>query len=260
MTTVTEIITDAYRKGNLVALGASPSDNQNTEALRYLNRIVKSVFGNEAGDKFTSLAIGSHNYSRPSGYPWYPTTPDDTDWFVPANTRVMFNLTETVNLYLTPHPDDGARFAAIDVSGNLSTYPVTIYGNGRSIESSPSIILNTNNTDTEWFYRADTGNWIKYASLLIDDTFPFPSEFDDYFIIELALRLNPSYGTTIDDQSTAVHNRSKVQLRARYRQTTEMQSELALLRMPKVAIDRDNFGQTVSPSEAQIQFNKGYFF
>lgn len=260
MTTVSQIIIDAYRKGNLVALGASPTDAQNTEALRYLNRIVKSAFGNEAGEKLTSLAIGSENYQRPAGYPWYTNTPDDSYWFVPANVRVMFNLGETVTLYLDPNPDDGARFAAIDVSGTLSTYPAVVVGNGRTIESGTSITLNTNNIDTEWFYRADTGNWVKYAALTLTDTFPFPEEFDDYFIIELALRLNPSYGTSIDDQSTSIHNRSKVQLRARYRQITEMQAELGLVRMPKMAVDRDNYGQYASISATQAYFNKGFTF
>lgn len=260
MTTVAQIITDAYRKSNLLALGASPSDAQNSEALRYLNRFVKSVFGNEAGDKFTSLPIGSENYARPSGYPWYTTTPDDSDWFVPANIRVMLNLGQSVNLYLTPTPDDGARFALVDVLGNLTTYPVTVYGNGRNIELEPSITLNTNGTDSEWFYRADTGNWVKYASLALEDTFPFPEEFDDYFIIELALRLNPSYGVSIDDQTSSVHNRTKVQFRTRYRQTTEMPVEIGLVRMSKLAVDRDAHARNLSVSEDQALFDKGYPF
>lgn len=260
MTIVSQIITDAYRKSNLLAIGASPTDSQNSEALRYLNRFVKSVFGNEAGDRFASLPVGSQNYNRPSGYPWYSTTPDDSDWFVPANVRVMLNLQENVTLYLTPDPDDGARFGIIDVLGNLDTYPVTINGNGRNIESAHSITLDTNNTDSEWFYRADTGNWVKYASLELEDTFPFPEEFDDYFIIELALRLNPSYGVSIDDQTSAVYKRSKVQFRARYRQSTPVQSELGLIRMPKTAVDRDAHARNLSVSEDQSLFDKGYPF
>src|SRR3546814_5364482 len=53
--------------------------------------MVKSVFGDEVGEPLTALPIGSLNIDRPSGYPWWDTVPDG-DWFVPKNTRAVFNL------------------------------------------------------------------------------------------------------------------------------------------------------------------------
>ncbi len=257
MTTVTEIINDAFRQSNLVAAGQSPTGPQSTEALRYLNRIVKSVFGHEVGEPLRAIPIGSGNISRPSGYPWWNDVPDN-DWFVPENTRVMLNLENSVSLYLHPEPDNGSRFAAIDVAGNLSTYNVTVYGNGRLIEGVDSIILSTDDTNSEWFYREDIATWVKYAALLADDIFPFPEEFDDFFITVLAIRLNPSYGAALDPQSQLLLNRSRTQIRARYSIKVPTRSELALIRMPKMAADRDLLGASYDLYDPNSMFEKGW--
>src|SRR3546814_10171580 len=84
--------------------------------------MVKSVFGDEVGEPLTALPIGSLNIDRPSGYPWWDTVPDG-DWFVPKNTRAVFNLEAPLDLYLHPEPDDGSRLAVVDVAGNLATNP-----------------------------------------------------------------------------------------------------------------------------------------
>lgn len=257
MTLTSQIITDAYRQSNLLAIGVSPTQDQVDEALRYLNRIVKSVFGNEAGDPLEVFPVGRNNIQRPSGYPWWNTVPDN-DWFVPKNIRVMLNLEEPVSLYLHPEPDDGSRFAVIDASENVSTYNVTIQGNGRLIEGNFNLILNTDGVDKEWFYRADLGNWMLYAPLTMDIAFPFPEEFDDYFITLLAIRLNPQYGVMLDAQSKLVFDRSGRQLRARYTQNIPTRSELALIRMPKVSYDRDIWGTSYRYYNPNSMFDKGW--
>lgn len=257
MTLVSEIITDAYRQSNLLPINTSPTTAQQTEALRYLNRIVSSVFGNEAGENFTSFPIGRHNINRPQGYPWYNNEPDG-DWFVPKNTRVVLNLESALNLYLHPDPDDGSRFALMDMSNNLSTYNVRVYGNGRLIEGATYIDITVNGTDSEWFYRADTGNWQKYSPLLTSDTFPFPIAFDDFFITMLAMRLNPSYGTALSDESKEVLGRARSQLRSRYDQHIPMPSEYGLLRMSRMAQDRDEWGSAYMFYDANDMFTKGW--
>ena len=259
MTIVSEIITDAYRQSNLIEINGSPSLAQQQEALRYLIRIVKSVFGNEAGDPLEVFPIGRNNIERPSGYPWYDTVPDN-DWFVPKNTRVMLNLERPVTLYLHPDPDDGSRFAAIDVAENLATYNCTVQGNGRLIEGGFNITLNTDNLDAEWFYRADLGNWLRYAPLEIADEFPFPVEFDDFFITLLAIRLNPSYGQRLDEQSRYTFERASRQLKARYTQNIPVRSELALLRMPNLSLQRQIWGDSYRYYNPNSMFDKGWPF
>jgi hypothetical protein len=257
MTLVSQIITDAYRQSNILAIGDLPTDDQNTEGLTYINRVVKSVFGNEVGDPLMAFPIGGAGISRPAGYPWYGTVPD-ADWFVPKNTRLMFNLTQPVDIYLHPDPDAGTRFAVSDVTGNFSTYPVTVHGNGRLIEGAQSITLNTDDLKREWFYRDDTATWERYSPLEAADTFPFPEEFDDFFITMLAIRLNPSYGVQLDAQSEAIFKRSRSQLRTRYTQDVPMRSEIALIRLSRMTAERDLYGTEDYFYDPTAMFDKGW--
>ena len=151
--------------------------------------------------------------------------------YVAANSRLMLDLTAAIDIYLTPSPMDGARFGVVDVAGNLATYNAVIRGNGRQIEGASSITLNTNATKTNWFYRGDLGNWVKVTALLASDQSPFPSEFDDYLTTFLALRLNPRYGATSSEEQVEMFKRCGRQLRARYKQTTEVGSEDSLVRL-----------------------------
>jgi len=253
MATVLQIITDAYRQSNLISIGVAPTSLQETEGLRYLNRIVKSVFGQEVGENLEAIPIGAAGISRPSGYPWWKTDPGG-DWFIPKNVRLMLNLEQSTNFYLHPAPDDGSRFAVIDVAGNLSTYPVTVYGNGRIIESADSVTLNTNSYNAEWFYRADLATWKKYSPLAILDTFPFPEEFEDFFILSLAFRLNPAYQRAFDQQSLISFNKQKTAITARYSQNKFSASELGLTLPSFVGDKRDRF-YLHNPNDS---FDKGY--
>lgn len=228
MTTVSDIIRDAYRESNINAINVSPTASQQEEALRLLNRIVSSAYGNEAGEELQPLDLGANNISRPQGYPW--VSPEEiANWFIPENTRLMLNLEADTMLYLPPLPEDGARLSVVDKSGNLATNTLTLVGNGRTIESATSLTLSTNSYSADWFYRGDTGNWTKVSPLIQTDTFPFPTDFDDYFVIALALRLNPRNGAALDPQSQAMYTTGKSRFRARYRQTQFVMSELALI-------------------------------
>jgi hypothetical protein len=257
MTLTSEIITDAFRQSNLLAIGVSPTALQLAESLRYLNRIVKSVFGNEVGDPLTAFPLGRDNISRPSGYPYWNNTPA-FDWYVPKNVRVMLNLTDSIQLWLHPQPDDGSRFAAIDASNDISTFPVTVNGNGRTIEGATSIILNTDGYNAEWMYRDDLANWQKTAPLLLTDDFPFPEEFDFFFIVQLAMTMNPTFGIQMDPQTSETYRRAKSQLRARYHQTIPVHSELGLIRPTRTAIDRDRWGSNYWFYDPTAMFNTGY--
>lgn len=237
MTLVQQIITDAYRASNLIAVGTQPNLAQQNEALNYLNRLVKSVFGNEAGEKLQALPIGRVDISRPAGYPYYDPTPLN-NWFVPVNKRLMLNLNTPVSVWLSPTPCDGARFAVNDIQGNLSTYPLTVNGNGRTFEGVDTLVLNTNSLNRQWFYRQDLANWQRLADLGVADTFPFPEEFDDMFILMLALRLNPSYDAELGDDNRTLLKRSRSQFSARYHQTIEVGSEQGLVRLPMQSADR----------------------
>lgn len=230
MTLVSDIIRDAYRESNLISITADPTATEQAEGLRLLNRLVASVRGQEAGEELGEILLGRNNIQRPQGFPYYSGVPDQTSWFVPLNSRLVLNITEPLTVYLDPMPIDGARYAVLDKTGNLSTNNFTVHGNGRTIGGAESITYSTNNANFEYMYRADTGDWLVVTPLITSDTFPFPLDFDDLFVIGLAMRLNPRNGTAMDPQSTAMYSRTMRNFKARYKQSQQMVSELALVR------------------------------
>lgn len=256
---MSEIIVDAYRQSNLIPIGVTPTDDQNTEALRYLNRIVQATLGNEAGDPFVTMPLGNNGIQRPSGFPWYGNEPDQ-DWFVPEDTRLMVNLPSStpLDVFLHPSPNDGARVAVIDVAANFSTSVFTLKGNGRRIEGQTEIVLNTDGFNGEWFYQADMANWVKCSPLTLADTFPFPVEFEFFFIIQLCLALNPSYGISLDPQTQETYRRARSQLRARYSQTIQQRSEYGLTRMSETDPLRSGWGDGWYPFDPSAAFTRGY--
>lgn len=226
MTAVSQIITDAYQYNNLVALSVIPSAAEQAKALRYLNRIFRSIFGNELGDELTVWNIGSNNVTQNDFESDYFTL--SSPYHIPHNSRIVLNLNSATSIYLPKRPNDGERFAAQDLSGNLSTYPLTINGNGRLIETLTSVVLNTNLTNSEWFFRADKGNWVKLSDLALTDEFPLPTEFEEFFITMLALRLGASEDVDLNNQLTFVLKDVTRKLRSRYAQKTEIGPEFGV--------------------------------
>jgi hypothetical protein len=242
LTLISTIIRDAYREGNLIAKTAEPTTADYEEGLHLLNQNIASVYGIEVGEEYRPILIGRNNISRPSGYPWYETVPDSTDWYVPANVRLVLNLQEPCTVYLDPNPRDGARFAVLDKSNNLSTYNLTVNGNGRTISGATSVVVSTNGAAREYTYRGDTGDWALVSPLELDDDFPFPTAFEAYFSIGLTIRLDPRYEIGISPSSAAVFSKGEKNFKARYRQSEEQSSEDAYLFTPGVR--RRYYGDT----------------
>jgi hypothetical protein len=225
MTTVSDIIIQAFRESDLIDETNYPTPTQMSEALVRLNSIFKSLFGYEVGELLTTVPTGDLNQTYNEVE--FPAVLDVTR--PPENSRLVSAHDVATTIYLVPQPNDGARVAVVDPFGILTATPLTINGNGRSIEGSTTVVLNTNNIDRTWMYRADTGNWVRVTS--IDDAsaeMPFPEEFDDFFITTLALRINPRHGGATRAETTARLNEMKSKLRSRYRQSKSMVSELGL--------------------------------
>lgn len=210
MSLVSDIITAAYRETNLIPLASTPTTNQIAEALPLLNTIVLSSVGNEIGDRLNDLNIGGP----------FDETIFTLGW-TPPNARLVFNLTAGTTIFLDPDPVAGQRLAFIDVGNNLTTYPVILNAYGRNIEGTPTITLNVSGDRREWLFRGDTGTWMKISTLLSTDTFPFPIDFDDFFITMLALRLNPRYGQLLSQESVEALKRGRRNIVSRYRGKTE---------------------------------------
>lgn len=199
---VGSLLTEALKLSGLVPATGTPRQAQVIEALRRLNESLDILLGNEAGSELAEMNIGGS----------YDETP--TNW-LPANVRIILNLASAKTLKLSPQPHDGQRLALVDAGGNLATYNLTLDGNGRTIESSSTLALSTNGTARQWFYRADTGNWVRISDVALDSDPPLPREYDDLLIAMTAMRLNPSASAGILQAVPVERTRSK--LRSRYR-------------------------------------------
>lgn len=256
MTTVASIIQSALRETNLIPLGVTPTDEQLAEGFTLLSTIVASVLGNEAGENLNPMPLGQNEIMSPSGYPWWSNElPGNV--FLPTNMRIMCNLTGPGNVNFHPRPHDGARMGVVDISQNFSEFPLTIYGNGRSIEGEADMVYDTDGLIREWLYREDLGNWVVVVPLDADGDMPWPTEFDSMFIIMLALRLNPRYGQIMHPASMQVLTSTMKKFSARYSQsTTQVPVEDGLLYLTNQY--RYFTGQSSQWGDPADFFNSGY--
>lgn len=206
----------------MLPLGKDPTTNQSTEALRLYNALINAIYGGDAGERLTDWPLG--NFDRdPSGCDYILPYTDHRLMHPPINQRLIAVNLIAETIWLTTRPQDGSRMGVADPYSRLATVPLTIDGNGRPIEGAASVLLNVNGTFREWFYRADLAAWVKLSSLDVDDDNPFPAAYDTMFIISLAMRLNPRYGRTLDEQSQLVFRQNRREFIARYLQSRPLE-------------------------------------
>jgi hypothetical protein len=157
VTVISTILTDAYRECNMIPLGKALTEPQTTEALRLLNNTFKSVYGGDAGESLQDWPLG--NYGRQSLEMLNYTERQITN--PPINFRMLVLNEVALTVYLTVRPQDGARMSIADPYSRLADVPVTLNANGRTIEGTPTILLDTDGTFREWLYRADLGDWVR---------------------------------------------------------------------------------------------------
>jgi hypothetical protein len=211
MATASEIIVSAYRESNLVGVDRALTTAQETEGLSLLNNLIPATIGNEIGEEFCDLNVGGE---YDDVYIW--------EW-LPENIRLVLNNASERTFKLHPRPYDGQRLAVTDPGSALSTANVTLDGNGRQIEDAATLVLNTDGLDAQWLYRADLGNWVRITDLVAADTMPTPREFDDYWSILLAMRLNPRHGREMVQSSASWLDSMANRLEARYRRPRDQQ-------------------------------------
>lgn len=221
MTLTPDIIKEAYRESNLIAQIAEPSAGQTTEALPRLNSIVSGAYGYEVGRQLIDWPVGQEGVTNDDAAAYWT---NDIWAYPPANMRLIAASSTPQTIYLHPQPSDGARMALIDPGARLAAAPITVDGNGRTVQGAATQVNSVDSVAKIWFYRADLGDWVLLSLLTAadDEEFPFPIEFDDYFITMLAMRLNPRYGRSLNEASVAALARTLEKLRARYTQATKV--------------------------------------
>lgn len=220
MTLVSDIIRRAYRENNVIAIGVTPTTEEATEGLEKLVSLVKAIYGNEIGENLNPFPLGNFGRSTQSRIPFSENMLN----YPPINATLIVTNELAKTVYMPVNPSDGSRISIIDPMSRLASVPVTLDGNGRAIEGNATLLLDTNGMNRTWFYRADLGNWVRVIGFTEADAFPFPEEFDDYFIITLAMRINPAFAISMDEQSVARLRQQKQQLVARYVQSAPLEA------------------------------------
>lgn len=230
MTTIRQIITDSFREGGIIQIGTSPSAEQQDEGLRKLQSLIKRLFGNEMGSPLETI-----NYGRNGLLQAYSSSYDMSNvlssYFVPPNSQLVVNAEQAYNVFLNPQPQDGERVSIVDVAQNFASNYFTLNGNGRRIGTETEQTFTANGTNKSWFYRGDLAQWVEVSDLDLDDESPFPSEFDDYLSISLAMRLNPRYQQQTAPETLMEYKRIRSQFRSKYRQTKDAYPDIALVRL-----------------------------
>lgn len=224
MTLVGTIIEEAMRESGLITELQHPTPTQNARALERLQSLVSGVYGYDVGEKLSDWPVGTVGLHEHTSW-------SELDWKYPIqNSRLVLAHATPQIVYLPDDPENGARIQLIDLRGALATYPVTLNANGRLIEGQPVLVLNTANLNCKWMFNADTSDWALVEGLTAVSEMPFPIEYDDYFIIKLAARLDPRYGRSLSELSVARISELQERLSADYRQTRPMPAPLAVRR------------------------------
>jgi hypothetical protein len=239
VTTATLLIQAAYREGNLIAVGRSPTTDEQNEALPALVRLINGIFGFEMGENLAEWLFPVPQRTAPvaANYPQLPAAsylnqPYCSAYlapYPPRNSRVVWGGV-TGTLYFPEAPEPGTQMAVVQGSGagdgGTPGAILTLNGNGRQIQDPAdqtyknTVTLTNPAASTNWFYRDDLGKWMLVADLatLGADNL-FPKEFDDFFICALSKRLAPRYGKITAAETIATAKLTLTRLKARYRQS-----------------------------------------
>ena len=231
MTTTSTIITAAYRESNFSEAGGTLTDDENNEALALLQSLVYSFHPTLVDLKYRPWHVPRSFETAPDRVQ-YPARSEEVpiltareNQYPPSNSRVFLRNTTTQTIYLQYEPEDGAVMQFVD-AGFQDT--VTIDGNGMFIGDGVDYTTTLTEAFTggsrvpkrTYLFRADLGAWKQLDDLVLTTEFPFPPEFDDYFITALAMRLAPRFGN-MPNQVTMLRNKDMMTLiRGIYRQTT----------------------------------------
>lgn len=219
MTQCADILEQAFYEAGLVMELQHPSPTQMRRGMVTLKGIVEFLCGGSAGEYLNAWPLG--NFGRGPQYNYLPSV--QVLQRPPLNAQLIATNMNAMTVYLPVNPSDGARFGVNDPFGRLSTVPITLDGNGRTIGGAASVVVNADNLKSVYFYRDDLADWKIVTPLLITDDLPFPEEYDQMFLLMMAMRLNPVYGRTLSGTQNQWLKEFRQQFTARYVQSSPLQ-------------------------------------
>lgn len=162
--TVLGVIQRSFRLFGTVAAGATAESDDAAMALIAFNAMKRAWMGTLIGPRLSPIALtGTTGQAENGG-----------EYQIP--TGAAFTLTAPAN------PKPGARFGAVDANLTFNTYNLTIARNGRLLNgAAANYVVSTAGTDTRWWFRGDTGNWVLEAdSASLSSAIEFPDSIIAY--------------------------------------------------------------------------------
>lgn len=203
-----DVIRLAYREAALRPIGSSSTPEEQVEGLYRLNSFISQLFGVEIGEVLRDWAVPGFQRTAPRdanyqnlGFPdnlsdfnqspesVFSNNDKDISQYPPINSRLIVRVSKPMTVWFPQFPQDGARMSWVDNGSTPITGTTTIDANGRRIEGALTLTLAPTTSTKTWLYRADLANWIELKPLDIYDETPLPVEFDDLFVVGLAVRL-----------------------------------------------------------------------
>ena len=178
--TVRDVIKRASRLHGAIATGDDLSSDEMNDALLALNTMKRALFGTVIGVRLSPQAASGTTAQAENG----------GEYQIPAG---VFTLTAPLN------PRSGARFGVVDANLNFATNNCTVARNGRLLEgAAASVVLSVAGDNRRWWFRGDTGNWIKEADYLTaDDAIEFPEALSAYMPNMLAVAFAAEFGAEL---------------------------------------------------------------
>jgi hypothetical protein len=196
---VRDMIARALRLNGLIGAGDDPDADTAADALIAANAMKAAWFGTLIGGRLTEqTASGAVGQAENGG-----------EYAIPA---AAFTLTAPGT------PKSGSRFGAVDATLDFATHNLTVNPNGRQIEgATASLVISVNGDNRRWWYRGDTGNWVREApwasaSALIE----FPDALTAYFPYMLALVIAPEFNTELRQDILAAASEGRQALARTY--------------------------------------------
>lgn len=171
--TVRDVIKRAMRMTGNLSSGNEPSADDATDALIALNSMKRAMFGTFIGPRMSPV-FAPLTFAQAENGGEYQIPPGNG-----------FVLVAPLN------PRSGSRFGVVDVGLGFGTNTCIIQRNGRLIEGAVvNIVLETAGDNRRWWFRGDTGNWVREADYAgPDDVIDFPDALAAYLPNMLAVAM-----------------------------------------------------------------------
>jgi hypothetical protein len=212
------LIEDALLEIGALDINEPLSNDAATRALRRLNLMLRSLVGNGLGARLHAKPVSA------------ATTVQSDYLYLCDTTSAAFNLT------LPDDPAEGWIFGVADAQEKFATNNLGLIPNGNLIENTRStLVLSTNGDNRTWFFRGDTGDWVRIQDLALTDEVYFADDVLEGLIWMLAARLAPQHNQTFPAELAA---QGHAIFTRRYGRRGRSQSDPAIAHQTPAAVKR----------------------